>query len=78
MEAGSVFVRWFAPEVDLVFADDDDRRFLESLDLLPVQVPRGDEWEDLVGRLVWEHCNYGAPSASDCWARAPRSKFSMP
>ena len=55
MEAGNLFVRWFAPEIDLVFADDDDRRFLESRGLLPVKVPRGDEWEDLVGRLVWEH-----------------------
>ena len=55
MEAGNLFVRWFAPEIDLVFADDDDRRFLESRGLLPVKVSRGDEWEDLVGRLVWEH-----------------------
>ena len=55
MEAGNRFVRWFAPEIDLVFADDADRSFLESRGLLPVKVLRGDEWEDLVGRLVWEH-----------------------
>ena len=55
MEADNLFVRWFAPEIDLVFADDRDRRFLESRGLLPVKVARGDEWEDLVGRLVWEH-----------------------
>ena len=55
MEAGNLFVRWFAPEIDLVFADDDDRSFLESRGLLPVKVLRGGEWEDLVGRLVWEH-----------------------
>ena len=55
MEAGNFFVRFFAPEIDLVFADDDDRRFLESRGVLPVKVTRGDEWEDLVGRLVWEH-----------------------
>ena len=55
MEAGNLFVRWFAPEIDLVFADDDDRQFLESRGLLPVKVLRGNEWEDLEGRLVWEY-----------------------
>ena len=54
MEAGNVFVRWLAPEIDLVFADDADKTFLESRGLLPVKVRRGDEWEDLEGRLVWE------------------------
>ena len=55
MEAGNLFVRLFAPEVDLVFADSDDRNFLESRGVLPVKVASGDKWEDLVGRLVWEH-----------------------
>ena len=54
MKAGNVFVRWLASEIDLVFADDADKTFLKSRGLLPVKVRRGDEWEDLEGRLVWE------------------------
>ena len=54
MEAGSMFVRWVAPEIDLVFSDDDEHAFLESRGTLPVKVRRGNDWDDLEGRLVWE------------------------
>lgn len=52
MEANSMFVRWLAPEIDLVFSPD-GLTMLESRGPLPVKVRRGDEWVDLDGRLVW-------------------------
>ncbi len=52
MEANSTFVRWLAPEIDLVFSPD-GRTMLESRGPLPVKIRRGGEWVDLDARLVW-------------------------
>jgi hypothetical protein len=53
MEANSMFVRWLAPEVDLVFSPD-GRTMLESRGPLPVKVRDGGDWVDLDARLVWD------------------------
>ena len=53
MQAGNVFVRWFAPEIDMVFADE-GRTLLESRGPLPVKIKRGSGWVDLDGRMVWD------------------------
>ena len=53
MEANSMFVRWLAPEVDLVFSAD-GRTMLESRGPLPVKVRDGGGWVDLDARLVWD------------------------
>lgn len=53
MEASSMFVRWLAPEVDLVFSVD-GRTMLESRGPLPVKVRDGDDWVDVDARLVWD------------------------
>ena len=53
MQAGSVFVRWFAPEIDMVFAND-GRTLLESRGPLPVKIRRGNGWVDLDARMVWD------------------------
>ncbi len=52
MQASSLFVRWLAPEIDLVFSPD-GRTMLESRGPLPVKVRQGDDWVDLDARLVW-------------------------
>lgn len=53
LEANSMFVRWLAPEVDLVFSAD-GQTMLESRGPLPVKVRDGGEWVDLDARLVWD------------------------
>jgi hypothetical protein len=54
MEANSMFVRWLAPEIDLVFSPD-GRTMLESRGPLPVKIRRDGKWVDLDARLVWNH-----------------------
>jgi hypothetical protein len=53
MEAESMFVRWLAPEVDLVFSAD-GRTLLESRGPLPVKVRDGGDWVDVDASLVWD------------------------
>jgi len=53
MQASSFFVRWLAPEVELIFTSD-GRKLLESRGPLPLKVKEGDHWEDLDARLVWD------------------------
>ena len=53
MQASSVFVRWFAPEIDMVFVDE-GRVLLESRGPLPVKIKRGNGWVDLDGLMVWD------------------------
>ena len=53
MRAGSFLVRWFAPEIDMVFADE-GRTLLESRGPLPVKIKLGNQWVDLDGRMVWD------------------------
>ena len=61
MQAGNVFVRWFAPEIDMVFADG-GRTLLESRGPLPVKIKRGNGWVDFDGRMVWDGASgSGAP-----------------
>ena len=52
MQAGNLFVRRLAPEIDLIFSSD-GKRLLESRGPLPVKVRRGNSWVDLDARLVW-------------------------
>ena len=53
MQAGSIFVRWFAPEIDMVFSPD-GKTLLESRGPLPVKVKHGSDWVDLDGHMVWD------------------------
>ena len=53
MEASSMFGRWLAPEIDLVFSPD-GRSMFESRGPLPVKVRDGGDWTDLDARLVWD------------------------
>ena len=54
MEATSVFVRWLAPEIDLIFTEDAPHDLVESAGLLPVKVRRDGAWKDTEGRIVWD------------------------
>lgn len=53
IQASSFFVRWFAPEIELVFAPG-GKKLLEVRGPLPVKVREDNSWSDLNARLVWQ------------------------